>query len=553
MDRTLEAARGRIPADRAYTGATLFNPFTCSWEKTAFAVKDGIVVGLGEYEAGETVDLGGARVVPGLIDAHVHIESSLLTPSEYARCVIPHGTTTVIADPHEIANVSGKDGIGFILAEGIRSGLSILVTLPSCVPATPQDTGGAVLSADDLLPFAERKGVVGLGEMMNVPGVLNGDPEVWKKLGRFPIRDGHAPLLSGKDLNAYVLAGLQSDHECTTSAEAREKLRLGMYIMMREGSTERNLAALAPLLTPCTASRCCLATDDRHADMLVREGHIDGCIRKLVTCGIPLELALRAATLTAAERFRLDDRGAITPGKRADFCVLADGDEFQVKETYILGRRYEDPGYRETSCPKPQIACRLPGPEDLALHGTGTARVIGLVEGQIVTEALFLPVDTADIPDLERDILKVTVCDRYRGEGAGTGLVHGLGLKEGAIAASVSHDAHNIIAVGASDAAIVAAVGEVIRSRGAMVAVSESRTTVLPLPCGGLMAAAPYPHVIAGLDRLAVQTRSMGAIDNPFMYLSFLALTVIPHLRVTPRGVFDGDAFADVPLFLEEP
>lgn len=389
--------------------------------------------------------------------------------------------------------------------------------------------------------------------MMNVPGVLGGDPEVWKKLGIFPVRDGHAPLLTGKDLNAYVLSGLQSDHECTSYAEAAEKLRLGMYIMMREGSTERNLAALAPLLTPCTASRCCLATDDRHADTLAREGHIDGCIRKLVGYGVPLELALRAATLTAAERFRLADRGAIAPGRRADFCVLAEGDEFRVKETYILGRRYTDPGYREASCPKPQITCRLPGPEDLALHGTGTARVIGLVEGQIVTETIALPVDAAAIPDLERDILKVTVCDRYRGEGAGVGLVHGFGLKEGALAASVSHDAHNIVAIGVSDAAIIAAVGAVIRNKGAMVAVSQAGTTVLPLPCGGLMATAPYGEVVAALDRLAEQTRSMGAIENPFMYLSFLALTVIPHLRITPRGVFDGDAFADVPLFQEEP
>lgn len=553
MERMIEAARGRIPADTTYTGGVLFNPFTCSWEETAFAVRDGIVVGPGEYEAEKTVDLGGARVVPGLIDAHVHIESSLLTPCEYARCVVPHGTTTVIADPHEIANVSGKEGVEFILAEGSRSGMSILVTLPSCVPATPPDMGGAVLSADDLISFAGRKGVVGLGEMMNVPGVLGGDPEVWKKLGIFPVRDGHAPLLTGKDLNAYVLSGLQSDHECTSYAEAAEKLRLGMYIMMREGSTERNLAALAPLLTPCTASRCCLATDDRHADTLAREGHIDGCIRKLVGYGVPLELALRAATLTAAERFRLADRGAIAPGRRADFCVLAEGDEFRVKETYILGRRCTDPGYREASCPKPQIACRLPGPEDLALHGTGTARVIGLVEGQIVTETIALPVDAAAIPDLERDILKVTVCDRYRGEGAGVGLVHGFGLKEGALAASVSHDAHNIVAVGVSDAAIIAAVGAVIRNKGAMVAVSQAGTTVLPLPCGGLMATAPYGEVVAALDRLAEQTRSMGAIENPFMYLSFLALTVIPHLRITPRGVFDGDAFADVPLFQEEP
>ncbi|QSZ66067.1 adenine deaminase [Methanofollis aquaemaris] len=551
MDECMNAARGSVPADRLFTGLSLYNPFTCTWEETSFAVKDGRVVGMGEgYEARETVDLGGARVVPGLIDAHVHIESSLLTPREYARAVLPRGTTTVVADPHEIANVSGKEGIEFVLSEGSRSALSVLVTLPSCVPATPLDEGGAVLTADDLAEFVGREGVAGLGEMMNVPGVLNGDPEVWKKLGLFRVREGHAPMLSGKDLNAYIFAGIQSDHESTTLEEAEEKLRLGMYIMMREGSTERNIRALAPLLTPCTSSRCCLATDDRHADMLVSEGHIDDCIRKLVKEGVPLEVALRAATLSSAQRFGLEDRGAVAPGRRADFCVLKSSPEFEVAATYVQGVRYEDPGYQAPACPPPVFRCRPPDPADLAVGGRGMARVIGLNRGQIVTDDLRCRVET--VPDLEHDILKVVVCDRYRHGGCGVGLVRGFGMKEGAIAASVSHDTHNIVAVGVSDEEICRAVREVTDRKGAMVAVRGERVTVLPLPCGGLMATEPYPEVCRRLEALKGETAAMGAVDDPFMYLSFLALTVIPHLRVTDRGVFDAAAFADVPLFCEE-
>lgn len=551
MDAYMDAARGRVAADQVFTHLSLYNPFTCSWVETSFAVKDGTVVGMGEgYEGLETVDLKGARVVPGLIDAHAHIESSMLSPGEYARVVLPHGTTTVVADPHEIANVSGKEGIEFILAEGARSPLSVKVTLPSCVPATPLDEGGAVLTADDLAEFVGREDVVGLGEMMNVPGVLNGDPEVWKKLGLMQVRDGHAPLLSGKDLNAYVLAGVQSDHESTSLEEAEEKLRLGMYLMIREGSTERNIRALAPLLTPCTSSRCCLATDDRHADMLVSEGHIDDCIRKLVRCGVSLEVALRAATLSSAQRFGLADRGAIAPGRRADFCVLKNSPEFEVAATYVRGARYQDPGYQAPASPPPVFRCRPPAPEDLGLEDEGVARVIGLNEGQVVTDDLRIRV--TGVPDLEQDVLKVVVCDRYRYGGCGVGLAHGFGMKEGAIAASVSHDTHNIIAVGVSDEEICRAIREVIAHQGAVVAVRGERVTALPLPCGGLMATEPYSEVCESLSALKEETEAMGAVRNPFMYLSFLALTVIPHLRVTDRGVFDAAAFADVPLFCED-
>jgi adenine deaminase len=515
-------------------------------------VKDGYVVGLGDYEGKEEYDLAGAYVVPGLIDAHVHIESSLLAPAEYARLVLARGTTTVVADPHEIANVCGAPGIEYMLAEGARTPLDILVMLPSCVPATPLDAGGAVLTADDLARFRGREGVIGLAEVMNVPGVLSGDPDLRAKMDLFSVIDGHAPFLSGKDLNAYVYAGAGSDHECTTLAEAREKLLRGMYIMIREGSTEKNLKDLLPLVDACTAPRCCFATDDRHADMLAAEGHIDDCIRKAVAAGLKVELALRMATLSAAERFGLRDRGALVPGRLADFCVVDDPGRFAVLGTFKRGVRVVDTGYREPACPVAPLHARVPEPRDIGIAGRGEARVIGIVPGQITTRLLRCPVDAANIPDTNRDILKAVVTDRYRAGGSGVGLVHGFGLNVGAIAGSVSHDSHNIVAVGAGDADIVRAIDEVVRLGGGLAVVAGDEVTALPLECAGLMSALPYGEVVGRLVALEKHARRLGSIENPFMYLSFLALTVIPELRVTERGIFDVLAFADVPLLDEQ-
>ncbi len=529
----------------------VFNPFACIWERADFAVKDGYVIGLGDYRGRRRCDLGGARVVPGLIDAHVHIESSLLTPAEYARLVLAHGTTTVIADPHEIANVCGAPGIEYILSEAARTPLDILVMLPSCVPATPLDAGGAVLTAGDLARFRGREGIIGLAEVMNVPGVLAGDPDIRAKMDLFEVVDGHAPLLSGKELNAYIYAGIQSDHECTTLAEAREKLLRGMYIMIREGSTEQNLRDLLPLVDACTAARCCFATDDRHADMLAREGHIDDCIRKAVSGGLEVEQALRMATLSAADRFGLNDRGAIAPGRLADFCVIDDSDRFSVVRTFKRGVEVIDAGYHPPDCPAAPLRVRMPGPGDLRITGQGEARVIGIMPGQIVTRDLRCRVDGATIPDIDRDILKVVVTDRYRSGGSGIGLVRGFGLQEGAIAGSVSHDSHNIVAVGADDGDIIRAITGVVRLGGGLAAVSGDGVTTLPLECAGLMSALPYEEVVDRLEALLEHARRLGAVENPFMYLSFLALTVIPELRVTERGVFDARIFADVPLFCE--
>ena len=547
----LDAARGFTPADAVVKNALVFNPFTLDWERGNLAIKNGLVLGIGTYTGKTEYDLSGSYIIPGLIDAHVHIESSLLVPREYARLVALHGTTTVIADPHEIANVAGAQGIDFMLAERSGAGIDIQYLLPSCVPATPMDTGGATLDARDLQQFIGCDGILGLGEMMNVAGVLAADPAIGEKLRMFSICDGHAPLLRGNDLNAYILAGIQSDHECTRRDEAEEKLQRGMYIFIREGSTERNIADLIGLVTRNNVARFCFATDDCHADILFEKGHIDRCVRRAVECGLEPELALRMATLSAAERFGLSDRGALTPGRRADFCVVDDLHQFIVKKVFVLGKEViASPSFPPTSPPSP-FTCRIPSADEIRVKGTGQARVIGLVAHQILTDSLRYTIEAQDIPDLNRDILKVVVCNRYRDKECAIGLVHGFLLKRGAIASSISHDAHNIIAVGVSDADILRAIDHVVRLRGAMVAVAGETSTILPLDCGGLMSTLPYPEVVKRLKDLHTVTECMGSINDPFMYLSFLALTVIPSLRITDRGLFDVRESADVPLFLQ--
>jgi adenine deaminase len=546
----IKASRGEIPADVVYDNAQVYNPFTCEWAISSFAVKSGFIVGTGDYRARKAVDLKGGRVVPGLIDAHVHIESSLLVPSEYARLVSAHGTTTVVADPHEIANVCGADGISFMLSERKGLPIDIFFMLPSCVPATPLDKGGAELSAKDLVRFIGEEGILGLAEVMNVPGVLNLDPAVWEKLSISSIIDGHAPLLSGKDLNAYVAAGIQSDHECVSAEEAAEKLALGMYIFAREGSTEKNLSELVQIVTPCNCNRFCFATDDRHVDMLVRDGHIDDCIRKAIESGLEPELAIRMATLSASERFLLNDRGAIAPGRIADFCLLKEGAPFEVEKVFKRGVLVQDLPARPASCIHHTVKCRPPGPDALEIRGSGKARVVGIVPHQILTESLEFEIDGRDVPDLERDILKAVVCCRYHDGIVGCGLVHGFGLRMGAIASSISHDSHNIVAVGVDDVDIRRAVAEIIRNDGGMVAVHGEDIVLLPLTCAGLMSELPFEKVYENISTLNSRVLQWGAIRDPFMYLSFLALTVIPHLRICDRGLFDVDSFSDVPLFL---
>ncbi|MFA4823859.1 MAG: adenine deaminase [Methanoregula sp.] len=543
----LNAARGKAPADAVFTNAKIFNPFTCAWDEGTLAVKDGIILGIGDYSGKKEYDLTGMYIVPGLIDAHVHIESSLLTPGEYARLVAQHGTATVIADPHEIANVAGVAGIDWMLSQRAGLPVDIRYMLPSCVPATPVDVGGAILDTPDLARFKGREGVLGLGEMMNFPGVLGADPAIGKKLELFSIRDGHAPLLSGMDLNAYILAGLQSDHECTTRTEAEEKLKKGMYLYIREGSTERNISELAPLISPITVSRCCFATDDCHVDLLMTDGHIDRCIRKAIACGVLPELAIRMATLSAAERFGLTDRGALAPGRRADFCIIDNPLTFIIHQVFVAGNELVDRIPDERQNQKAPFRCTVPSMDSIQIPCKGTARVIGIVPHQIVTDALNIPIN-GPLQSCD-DILKVVVCNRYGTGACGVGLVQGFKFRTGAIASSVAHDAHNLIAVGTSDQEILRAIDAVIRMKGGMAALSEEQEAALPLDCGGLMSTLPYDEVASRLEELHSVTRKMGGIDDPFMYLSFLSLTVIPSLRITDRGVFDVMEFRDVPLF----
>ncbi|MCQ8893832.1 MAG: adenine deaminase [Methanolinea sp.] len=548
----IDAALGRKPADDLFSHACLYDPFSCNWTDTDFAVSRGRIVGVGNgYRAKKTHDLRGRRVIPGLIDAHVHIESSLLVPSEYARVAAAHGTTTVIADPHEISNVCGKQGLEYMISEREGLPIDILFMLPSCVPATPLDAGGASLSAEDLGDYAGREGIIGLGEVMNVPAVLEKDHDMWEKLRLFSVIDGHAPLLNEHPLNAYLCAGIQSDHECTGPGEAVQKLRRGMYIFLREGTTEKNLSALLPLANPCTAPRLCYATDDRHADLLVKDGHIDDCIRKSLDMGLELETGLRMATLSPAERFMLPDRGALAPGRRADFCILDGGEPFSISTTYAGGRPVASfPRRAPRPLPSP-MAAEVPRPAQLSINGEGTARVIGIVPGQILTRELLLWVDGTHVPDIDRDILKVVVCSRYRRGKAGVGLVHGFGLERGAIAGSVAHDAHNLVAVGADDDSIRRALASIITPGGGLAVVDSEGSEVLPLECAGLMSLLPAEEVAEKLGLLHERAKSLGAVPGAFMYLSFLSLTVIPHLRITERGVFDGETFRDVPLFLE--
>lgn len=531
-----------------FDNALLFNPVSCEWIPSSFSVEEGKITDTaqpGELTGGNIIDLHGARVIPGLIDAHVHIESSLLIPREFGKLVLSHGVTTVIADPHEIGNVAGCKGIDFMIEDAAESPADIFFMIPSCVPATPADVGGAVLTARDIAQYQQNPRVLGLGEMMNVPGVLFGDEEVRAKLALFRHVDGHAPCLRGRDLAKYVSAGIKSDHECISAEEASEKLRFGMYIFLREGDAARNVAALTKAVTPATVSRCCFATDDRHVDSLNKDGSIDNCIRVAVKAGMPLELALRAATLSAAECFGLSDRGILAPGKIADFAVLAKGETFTIERVYKNGVPSENVRFemREAEFASPDLVCRIPAKEDLLLP-EGNLRIIGFTEGEIVTESL---TGTKDMEGTQ----KIVCVDRYRAEGFGVGLVHGLGLKKGALATSIAHDAHNIIATGVSDEEILAAVHAVANANGGMAVTVDGKTTVLPLEVGGLMSSHSSDEVCKMQDVLFSELEKTGAQKSAFMGLSFMSLTVIPHIKITPRGIFDGDAFCDVDIRVE--
>jgi adenine deaminase len=562
----IAVARGEVEADLLLANGRIVNVFSGEILPGSIAIAGGVIAGIGDYRARKVIDLEGKIVVPGFIDPHLHLESSMVAVSEFARAVLPRGTTTVVADPHEIANVAGAAGIRYMLDSAEGQPLNVYFTLPSCVPATDLETAGARLAAGDLEAFMGHERVVALAEMMNYPGVIFRDPAVLAKIElaaahRLPL-DGHAPGLSGRDLCAYVAAGIGSDHECTTIEEAREKLRAGMHIMIREGTGAKNLDDLLPLITGGNSQRMMWCTDDRHPHDLLDRGHIDDIVRRAIRAGVEPVTAIRMATLNPSLYFGLSRVGAIASGRRADLVVLSDLNDLRIEAVYAAGVPAARRGrlLPETVFPPPPPAPPGMGASrgrlDFAIPARGSrVRVIEVLPGQIVTRAI--TAETAiqgdeAVADPGRDLLKIAVVECHRGTGnVGKGFVRGIGLKGGAIASSVAHDSHNIIVAGADDADMKVAVGRIFDMGGGLVAVAGGRVLAeLPLPVAGLMSAAPLHEVHDGLDRLIACARELGSsLSDPFMALSFLALPVIPALKITDLGLVDVESFGLVPLF----
>jgi adenine deaminase len=549
--------------DILLTGGTLVNVLSGEMYAENIAISGEKIVGLGDYPARRRIDISGSFVCPGFIEGHIHLESAMVNVSAFARAVAVHGTTSVIADPHEIANVLGLDGIKWMLESAKHQPLNLFLTLPSCVPATDLETSGARLSSFDLYPFLSQHWVVGLGEMMNFPGVLAANPEVLQKLrmGREKFIDGHAPGLTGADLDTYIACGIHSEHESTTLGEAREKLRKGMYLMMREGSATRNLDDLLPLGTRANNRRILFVSDDRHPHDLVR-GHLDLLVRRAIGRGMDPVDAVRAVTLNTAECFGLKHVGAVAPGYEADLAIVDNLKDFTVNMVMYRGRIVAQNGCYTG----PRRVARIPLRSSVNVRWLergdfvipakkGKAWVIELVPDQIVTKkSLVAPriEGGAVVGDPVRDILKLVVVERHLASGnIGKGLVRGFGLKSGALASSVAHDSHNIICVGVDDESIAAAVVEVVKMGGGL-AIAEGSQILgkLPLPIAGLMSDQPLPAVVERLNALLATARRLGSrIRDPFMALSFLALPVIPQLKLTDRGLVDVEKFKLIRLF----
>ena len=562
------AARGDLMPDLVLKNARIVNVFTNEIEPGDVAVKDGYIVGIGEYEGKEEIDIGGKVICPGLIDGHIHIESSMISPSEFAKAVAPHGTAAVIADPHEIANVAGTDGIRFMIEASAGLPVDIFFMLPSCVPATPLDESGAELSAAELEPFYKEDQVAGLAELMNSYGTVRADEEIIRKIqganscGKRI--DGHAPFLTGKDLNAYITSGVGSDHECSSFEEALEKLKRGQYIMIREGTAARNLEALLPLFDDKYCDRCMLVTDDKHGNDLIDNGHIDYIIRKAVKAGKNPLNAIKMATLNAATYFGLKNRGAIAPGYIADIIVLSDLDDFTVEKVFKNGRLTVDGGklVREIKAPAvdkekysrvyKSFNLREIKPSDFEIRDEGTRkRVIKVIPGQILTEELIVESSSKEA-ETDKDIIKLAVIERHKDSGhTGVGFVTGYGLKKGAIASSVAHDSHNLIVAGCSDSDMALAANTVRENGGGLAVVCDGEVlSSLPLPIGGLMCDMDAHEVEDILSVMKEQARQLGVNEgiDPFMTLAFTALPVIPKLRLLTQGVVDVDSQSYVPV-----
>ncbi len=567
LSQFIKVARGDEPADLLLKGGSIVDVFSGEVYAADVAIADGKIAGIGSnYRAKETIDVSGSVIAPGFIDAHVHIESSLVPPPQFARAVVPRGTTSVVIDPHEIANVLGLDGIRYMFDAAKYNPLSVFVMVPSCVPATNMETSGAVLHSYDLTSFKQDRWVLGLAEMMNFPGVVFGDEEVLAKITAFDgsVRDGHAPGLAGQQLNAYVAAGIGSDHECTTVEEARNKLRLGMTIFIREATNAHNLEPLLPLINAANARRICWCTDDRQPSDLLDLGGIDYLIRHSIELGLDPVTAIRLGTLNTAEYFRLHDRGSIAPGKRADLVVLNNLQEVKAKIVLrggaIVAREGELLPYDK---PQRDIFVRSSMNVDLEqidfrVPATGRkANIIGAIPDQLITEHLIEDLTIENglaVQDPGLDVLKIAVIERHAHTGAhAVGFVKGIGLRAGAIASSVAHDHHNIVVIGADDRSMHTAVRALAQTHGGMSAATGDQViSLLPLPIAGLMSDQPIEKVRDQMDELLRAAHQLGStLHDPFMAMSFLALAVIPQLKITDQGLVDVVKFQKIPLFID--
>jgi len=549
--RLLSAAAGREPAELVLKNASYVNVFSNEICTCDIAVTDGVIVGLGKYTGREEIDMSGKIVCPGFIDAHIHLESSLVSPSEFVKAVMPNGTTTVITDPHEITNVLGTDGLEYMLQATENLPVDVLFMLPSCVPATALDESGANLDYKAIEAFYDSPRVLGLAEMMNYNGVTEGEEGVLKKITAAQIHrrkiDGHAPGLCGNALNAYIASGVGSDHECSDLGEAVEKLQRGQYIMIREGTAAHNLEALSPLLSGGYADRCMLCTDDKHPSDLLEKGHINYIIKKAISLGAPPVRAIRAASFNAAQYFQLNDHGAIAPGYMADFTVIDSFESFRVEKVYKRGKLMFDGEMREFSTPaiEPRLLTRAHNSfrvsplKEKDFEAQSPLGVIGLVPGEIITTDCGL----AEKTDVEKDILKIAIIERHSNtHHIGLGYIHGYGLKHGAVATSISHDSHNIIAVGTSDADLAAAVNTVVEHNGGIVVVRDGAVLgELMLPVAGIMSDDTLVNVNRALEYAKARAFELGVSRHidPFMTLSFMSLPVIPVLRLTTCGIFN--------------
>lgn len=554
IQQKLAIARGEQPAELLFKNAKLVNVLSGEIYDTNVAVEDGRIVGLGDYKGKKTIDLKGAYLAPSLIDGHFHVESSMLTAPEFVRAVAPHGTGAVVIDPHEYANVLGLDGIRYVLESTKNLAVDFFIMLPSCVPATQFETAGAKLTADDLKLMMHDERIAGVAELMNFPGVYLGAKSELAKIdaAKGKAIDGHAPGLRGKNLNAYILAGVRSDHESVAVAEARDKLRLGMQILLREGSTERNLEHLLPLITSNNFQNCSFATDDKLAGDLVKEGHIDHCVRKSIKLGLPPVTALQIATINTARHYNLRNLGAIAPRFWADFIVFDSLKNFRVRQTWKKGVLVAENGKflarTPSKVPLPRSTMNLRyAPKDLIAKANGARKikVIEIIPNQIVTNELHLSPKTEKgeiVADTSRDILKMVVVERHRATGnVGVGFVRGFKLKRGAIGSTVAHDAHNVVVAGTNDADILFAIHALERLQGGQIAVADGKIKAeLPLPIAGLVSDEALPRALQLIDDLNGAAHALGCdLAAPFMTLSFLALSPIPALKLTDQGLID--------------